>query len=348
MLFGARVSDTLISRGEAVTVSMSCRNRTTVPIDSITATLIEYVAWNAKGHSSSQSTVLVCQEFSRFPGLERMQSFSLVNEWNPGLDMEDVARDLESAKNVATVIAPSTIRHTYTGTLISVKHVLKVEVNAGACISSPIIFIPIQAGSASMEGTVLQPNNSLASPQQEEPDITFDFANAMTTSAVYVPNSQAVMGGAAYEKEDEAKKAAPLTNELRTPNLQNLLLDMSESINDFGMIQEKLTKSDWQPIFQSLSPSDFGRIIQKVDLDFDHAKVAELLATGVHNFQCHHVISAIATCSEWNRATIVEKTIPFCNDLALNKDKILNVLSEWDKLVTQKAFDKALSHGNRV
>lgn len=346
MLFGARVSDTLISRGEAVTVSMSCRNRTTVPIDSITATFIEYIIWNANGHSSSQAMTLVSKNFSPFPGLERMQSLSLVNDTSPGQDMQDIARDLENAKNVATVIAPSTTRDTFTGSLISVRHVLSIVVHAGACITNPTIVIPIEAGPASAEGTTLPSNTSLTTPPQEEPDITFDFANAMTTSAVYVPSSHAVIGGAAYEKVDEAKEAAPLSNELRAPNLQNLFLDMSESINDFGMIQEKLTKADWQPIFHSLSPLDFGRIIQKVDLDFDHAKVAELLATAIHNFQCVHVIAAITTCSDWNRATIVEKTIPFCNDLALNKDKILNVLSEWDKLVTQKAFDTTLSQGN--
>ena len=45
--------------------------------------------------------------------------------------------------------------------------------------------------------------------------------------------------------------------------------------------------------------------------------------------------------SEWNRATVVEKTISYCSDLATNQEQILSLLTVWEKLVTEPAFAKA-------
>jgi hypothetical protein len=345
MIFGAQVSDTAIGRGEPVTISMSCRNRTTVPIESVVTTLSQTISWSARGHSAQQTTTLAARDFGKFRGLERIQSLSLIKELSVGRDMQDIARDLEEANYTATIVMPSTAQDTLAGSLIRVDHVLTVVVNTGSCITKPTIVIPIQAG-PSPTPTSSHPPPS-APLQQGEPEIVFDFSSAMTSPTVCVPSTHALMGGAAYDKEDGEEDIAvapfPSTGEPRSASVDNLLLDMNESIHDYGLIKEKLGNPDWQPVFQTLSPSNFGTIIQKVDLDFDQAKVAELMAFDIGDFRCDHVVAAIAKCSDWNRATVVEKLLPFCKDLPQNKDKILNVLSDWDKTVTQRAFDKALS-----
>ena len=337
VMFGARINNTWVSPGEAVTISMSCRNRSTVHIDSVTATLFQFICWEAEGIKTCQKEVLASQDFSTFSGLECNQSLSSISDVSADQDMQDIARDLVDAKYIAAVIAPSTMLASFTGSLIRVVHVLTVVANTGICINSPTITIPIQASTASAGPMVSYP--------QLEPVISSDSTNnAMSTSAVNIPGSQTHNGTAVYQQRSQMERTRALLKKPRKPNVEKLLLEMSESINDFGMIQMKIDHADWNSTFQTLSPVDFGTIIQKVQLDLDHAKVAELIASVVHDFRCDHVIAAIATCSEWNRAAIVKCTIPFCNDWVLNKDKIWNSLSEWDKLVTQKVFDKMLSH----
>lgn len=345
MIFGAQVSDTAIGRGEPVTIRMSCRNRTTVPIESVVTTLMQTISWSASGHRATQTTQLACKDFGKFPGLERIQSLSLIKELSVGRDMQDIARDLDESTYTATIVMPSTAQDTFAGSLIRVNHVLYVVVNTGLCINNPMIVIPIQAGPSPTPTSSQSPPS--APLKQDEPEIVFDFSSAMTSPTVYVPGTHALMGGAAYDKEDGEEDIAvapfPSTNEPRSASVDNLLLEMQESIHDYDLIKEKMGNPDWQPIFKTLSPSNFGTIIQKVDLDFDQAKVAELIAFDIGDFCCDHVVAAIAKCSDWNRTTVVEKLLQFCKDLPQNKDKILNVLSDWDKTVTQRAFDKALS-----
>ena len=54
------------------------------------------------------------------------------------------------------------------------------------------------------------------------------------------------------------------------------------------------------------------------------------------------MVAALNVASEWNRATVVEKTISYCSDLVTNHDQILSQLTDWEKLVTERAFAKAL------
>jgi len=81
----------------------------------------------------------------------------------------------------------------------------------------------------------------------------------------------------------------------------------------------------------------------KVDLDFDQPKVAEAMAPAIDNFSCDHCVAGVRNASEWNRSSVVEKVLPYVTDLKANKDTILSELSEWEKTVTKRAFDKALA-----
>lgn len=50
MLFGARVSDTSLNQGEDVRINMSCRNRTTVPVESVNAVIMQKIWFSASSH----------------------------------------------------------------------------------------------------------------------------------------------------------------------------------------------------------------------------------------------------------------------------------------------------------
>ena len=53
------------------------------------------------------------------------------------------------------------------------------------------------------------------------------------------------------------------------------------------------------------------------------------------------MVAALKVASKMHRSTLVEKTICFCSDLATNQDQILSQLTDWEKLVTKRAFAEA-------
>jgi hypothetical protein len=83
-------------------------------------------------------------------------------------------------------------------------------------------------------------------------------------------------------------------------------------------------------------------MIKLVDLDFDQPKVATVVAAQIPNFTCQYVVAAVRAASEWNRPTMVEKLVPLCNDLVANQQIIIAELSDWDKIVTELVFRRAL------
>ena len=54
----------------------------------------------------------------------------------------------------------------------------------------------------------------------------------------------------------------------------------------------------------------------------------------------------VRATKQWNRATMVEALLQYCNDKQANSGIIRNELSDWEKITTQSAFDKALTYGS--
>lgn len=260
-------------------------------------------------------------------------------------DLLEVARDLKESKYSASIQLPYSANPTFHGSLITISHTLIVEVKTGDCIDDPQISIPIQAGPARTNET-----STSNEQQSEEPEIVFDFDHATTAETVYVPSNVAQLGGAAHdypETEEEIEiepeiQVAPTAAAPRAASVENLLQEMKESVQDFSLIKKFLELDEWRSVLSAISSEQYGQIVKQVDLDFDQPKVAEEIAKVVSNFTCDHVAAAVTNCSEWNKATIVEKLLPHVNDLAQNKEKILSRLSDWDRTVTERAFRSAL------
>ena len=115
---------------------------------------------------------------------------------------------------------------------------------------------------------------------------------------------------------------------------------------EIQLVEERTKDPDWKPVLATMSPAQYGKVIRSVSIDFNQARIAECLAQAIANngFRCDHVVEALKNSSEWNRVTLVEKLIPYCNDLSENKHKILAVLSDWDRTVTERAFENALKN----
>mmetsp|Transcript_14406 Transcript_14406/g.21158 ORF Transcript_14406/g.21158 Transcript_14406/m.21158 type:complete len:144 (-) Transcript_14406:274-705(-) len=127
-------------------------------------------------------------------------------------------------------------------------------------------------------------------------------------------------------------------------SLDALLSEMSRSINIPTTIKELVEDSQWQAqLFNSLQPNDLGRIMTKVLVDFDQARVAALIAPAVSGFGVNHIVALMNAGNEFMKVQIVQKTLPFCTDLQQNCDALKGALTDWEKICLEKDIDMALA-----
>ena len=79
----------------------------------------------------------------------------------------------------------------------------------------------------------------------------------------------------------------------------------------------------------------------QVNSDFDQPRVAVAVAQQVGRFLCEHCIQALRNTASWNRPAMVKSLLPYCTDLWLKSDSIINELSEWEQTVTASDFEEA-------
>jgi hypothetical protein len=343
LLFGAHVTDTLLDRGQSnIAITLACRNRSTVDIKSIQAKLIQRISWSAEGHKKDQTITLNTFDFgTAMQGLNKTSPAERGFHDN-GMDLKEIARELEEAKYSGTVQLPYSAIDTFPGQLIQTKHYITVVVDTGSCTTAPTIAIPVQVGPPRPGGSNTAPPPAASAPT--EPEINFNFESATTAETVVVSGTGAHFGGAPHAADDDEVEPS-IAFAPRVVSVENLLKDLNESVKDYDFISNRIHEGgEWKAIIASLSPTNYGKLIKEVDLDFDQPKVAEIVAQEIgDNFTCHHVAVAIGKCSDWNKATVVKKLLPLTKDLAQNKAEILGELSDWDKTVTDSAFKNALS-----
>jgi hypothetical protein len=195
-------------------------------------------------------------------------------------------------------------------------------------------------------------------PALFDTDKDIPFASAVTiptdNEAVYASMASAplealVLGGTANFSQVESSFApsAPLAPSTR-PSLAALLQEMIFSINDFEIVSTKLQDASWASLLANLSPGDFGSVLAHVNMDIDQPRVAELLARRMGSkFRCEHCKAAAQNAAEWNKTTTVQRLLPFCVDFTANNGIILEVISEWDRMVTRNAFELEISRRPR-
>jgi hypothetical protein len=181
--------------------------------------------------------------------------------------------------------------------------------------------------------------------------------HAVQSPVVYLPSGQIYTGGAATDGDEHGECFVPPTavgvpigvatataTATATPiSLKTLFAEMKNSVADLEIVRGHVADPAWASIFQTMSPTDFGRVIQHVDLAFDQPKIASVLAAKIPNVTCQYVVAAVRAASDWNRSTMVERLVPLVTDLVANQHIILAQLSDWDKVVTERVFQQALA-----
>lgn len=343
IIFGAHVSNTVLGRGEEVDVHLTCRNYSKVDIESITATVAQRVQWKADREKEKQPLEKLAVFNFSYLTAEGLQGAAR-DKQKPSEDKwASMELDLAEARYSDTVQIPFPTMETFRGQLITVQHFIRVVVETdGSSASDPEVWIPLEIGSPKTAQDI--PREQAMSTDDEG---SFDFNNSTTAMPILVKSDDAQLGGSVRDLGDsicmnEEIIVEPETHEPRPPSVENLFLDMKESLNVYDLIHGRLADKKWKDVISSMTEMDYGRLIRRVVVEFDQPKVAEMVARVIPFFYCSHVVAAISGCKEWNRATVIHLLLPHTKDFAENKDIILAQLTDWEKTVTKDAFELAL------
>jgi hypothetical protein len=93
---------------------------------------------------------------------------------------------------------------------------------------------------------------------------------------------------------------------------------------------------DFRQWIQSLSPRDFAFVAAKQSY-----QLMLWLAQRHSSLTCDHVVRLLRCDPGCCCSVVVELLLPYVCDLVTNHQRILQELSEWDRLVVQSAMDTA-------
>lgn len=146
IVFGAKVLDTRLDKGETCNIHLSIRNNSTVDIQEVGARLYQVVQWEGKQlHPCSRGRTLGNFHFPSLPGTARQQ----VGEREIELDqLKRVFEEIEQGRYSTQIVMPADAFASYKGSFIKITHHLNIYVKAGSCVSSPEIQVPILCGEA--------------------------------------------------------------------------------------------------------------------------------------------------------------------------------------------------------
>jgi hypothetical protein len=276
---------------------------------------------------------------------------------------------LASRDNLVQVTVPTQARDSYSGQLIKIWHYLEIRMLTGPMANNPAITVPIRVGSPPLALPIAQDAtrmHAFSSDQYTSSRIEAEYSlpqmpyaqesafaphsqstipivsavavpvvsgDTFESPRVYAPQEVIILGGDAIivDEQGDLSDLIPIAPpRVSPPSLENLILEMVFSVNDYDIISARLRDPAWLPVFQAMSPQDLGMIIAHVNVDFDQPKVATLLAQHINGgryFTCHYAAEAVKNTAEWNRATMAKQLIPMCVDISTHHALIRSELN---------------------
>lgn len=362
MTLGAHMDTTTIGKGQSANVAFACHNNSTAKVECVRARLSQRMTWRARSHTSRSRRVLcevlfpITVGLKSIPEEEKFRKRSAESVRNENLS---IIEELRTGSNTRKVSLPLGAISSYMGSIIQVTHDLILEVRTGCCIANPTVRIPILCCDAQipeqMESTEPLPDEKVSGGTQVLPSAPIQPINntnydldTVYAEPISLGASHTIMGGSPFlggsgVGEEEAL-VPPMANatSLDGPDLSILLQKMQNSVGEISLVRELMDEPAWCSFFTSLSPAQFALVVSSVQSSFAETGMATLLAQSIDCFTCEHVVQAVGKASDFSRTNLVEKLLLFCTDFETNHVQIKTVLTEWERTVTERAFDKEL------
>jgi len=357
--FGAHVDDTRVGEGEEINVKFACKNESSAEIEYAQAEVKQHIKWHSGGHSEHSKHTIAQRNFQLDHGMAKRSKEELaqIKDLNSNnavgiargekYDLyKEILETVNEGTNQVSLLIPHVAVNSYSGSLITVSHKLDVFIKTPCCSSNPkskINLLVVSPDSVAADG-----GNDVMEPSAPSLPSGWDPAAVNTSDVVSGSSGNAVYGGdvATGENEDDiAVSPFNLPEDLGGPtvvSLPVLIKELNMALSVRSTIEEKLQDSNWKPLFSDLQPADFVAVVMAAKMEFDQTDLALLVAPAIANFTCEYVVAILRSVSEWLRIQFVQKLIPLCSDLNTNSSLILNEMSDWEKVSTERDFANAL------
>ncbi len=363
--FGAHVDDTRFSEGQDVEVKFGCKNESKATIDFAEASINESINWYSGNHRSGNYSTLSRQCFAldEDMGKRSKDEMKHIKEMKKGIGgagnmaksrgpSDTIYREIMSAVNEGTnkvnLRIPSRAHHTYDGKYIKVRHALRVHIKTPCCSSNPQANFNLQIVTLQSNITNISSEHS-ASPIPSAPPLPDGWeASTVVVAVPVVESATIVYGGGEVLKGEEDIVVSPSGTDgiggvvptiMSKPSLDALRSELKKTLSVRTTLEEKLTHSDWKNVIAGLQPGDVVSVVKAARMEFDQIDVAVLLAPNVHNFTCTYVVALLRAVCNWLRIQMVQKLLSYCVDANKNSKLILQELTSWEKISTEKDFE---------
>eukprot|EP00966_Prymnesium_polylepis_P045223 1047625-Prymnesium_polylepis.1 len=147
MTLGATADDTLVGRGQTLSIGMACRNDSTTEIQGIGAKISETVVWRAGGHHNQSTRLVASCEFqpSDVAGTDKLskEELAAVTEdaqqggGGRSAAYQELFNQLVGGHQRRPMTCAADARDTYRGRVITCTHGMNVMLSTGCCITNP-------------------------------------------------------------------------------------------------------------------------------------------------------------------------------------------------------------------
>ena len=360
------MDDTRVGMSETMHVDFGCKNESSAEINEVEAVIKQKISWESDGHHGHSEIALAEKSFTldaammkRSPSeIREIKTTNAMAEGTLSRGMDDsllreIQRAVRDGTNKVSLTLPFHTIPTYNGMLIQVYHKLKIKVQTPSCSSNPETKVDLQ---------VVTPNSAngggaVAGDGGEDVDIPIASAplpdgwdqSVVTTQPVTYNGSNPTFGGGVVSgatEEDIAVDPFNTPADLGGPTIpsaQALVRELPTSISARTTILERIADPKWDGVFKALQPQDLVSIVKAVTMEFDQADVAEIVAKAVEEFTCAYVVALIRSISDWLRIQFVQKLLPLCVDAKSNSSSVLNELTDWERISTEREFENVLN-----
>lgn len=375
--FVAKLSNTQLQRGSSTLISVACCKEAMVCIKSIESTLVENINWTSSSYSSSYSRKLDRVDLAKNSGiivgrrnvgtsektLEEMYD-CILNHVNAGMLSVPLRANTTYVGSTITVehgVMVKIITHfgvrtptiwipcrieeqsrfemTTVPTPLPLFHFNHAAPESTVSIASTAAINNdgTETRETILSSTVPPELITVRSNITEQPPLQYVFG----VTNIPVCDIQKLSGHIAEPNFAASASSLHQTSEKPVPNLQKLDNQSTQyTARTLDIVEKLLAEPEWDSFFQFLSPEGFSKILGSIKPDYDQSKVAVLLASRIATFTCDHAVLGLRSVSDRNRIVVTEQLIPFCYDLEINKKKIQNELTVWERIATSISCSK--------
>lgn len=310
VLLGGSAASSVLFAGDQTTVKYALLNSSTSRIKALEINLEENIRWSAHGHlrhiDNTLFYVRLTPEQAHLDLMPALSKNDLQFE-DTNASMRALSQMLQGEDHKVEFVVPLTARSTYNGSIIHVRHYLRIKICTPFGTADPTIVRDVQLHSKAVN-ILLEDGNA----RQERPTLPANWSPVVSDTVAY-PNlshkapvdlpDNADNLPAVYVDTVTANKAATVA---KADDFESLLQILSKTYDPCGELETYIRHGH---SVETLEPEQFYRMFKTVNDVFDQQRFADILAAAMPNITCAKVARAAAGSKDMCRREVVEKLL---------------------------------------